>query len=864
MGQPNDGYEKEADAMAEKVVKQPKSSKNTPAIQPKCEACEQEEKLQKMEKEGEAVMEKPVLGSSGDPIEDQIQMKSFSPNIQLTPDLENKLDCSTGAARHLRENTRKDIYFNQGKFDTRSPEGNRLLAHELTHVVQQRNVYPVKTNNFNITESSKSSLIQRVKCSPRGEDTIKARTMKPLPSIGKTSFVPSKMVQLSAQPDITEELHENWLAESNAAEKKATTGATSDDRAHGRRLWILLNELAPGNFRSETELVNFLQMCHETSESEDKTLIKAARRLSKKELLESYPEGFINTWADKVEQIYNLDIYDLSALYQTYQLTRSQAKGLTAGISNQVWNRGLPLIKNQALRLASREIVGLVLNFARVMKSSSDAITIYTKALFQWLRTSHHYSFIKHFQSIGRSTINSVRRGDFIVTPENFKLIQVQSKRFHDRIKVYDRASSTPNDLKRAFHALNINLSDGKFKHKTLGNLTYSWPSEGIEGYLKEIKEVDALIAAASTKNTIKRAFIWAHEGGFFSAAGREIWKSIKQNGWLILAMAVGIIVAQFIPGLNIALDIVLIIEFGLSAIAAGIDLASSLKDAGSAKSVLDLERASARLAQVLVGTAADIMMWALTFGAGKFVGRVAKYRRGDKFIKKHGNSEDARKALSDSKGDAAKAERVLSKKKDQTVGQKSANLPKLPKELAGACKIGSINCGKIPSELAKEAGSYPSPRGYTVPKPTGPFKIRKSTWSGVSRSTSTLRRIVLTNPSRWFPEFKRALAKANGGMKNVNQAIQNGTTNKLAWPTDRYGIPWQVHHNKPVFFGGNNRIDNLIPLPERVHREFTNYWNGLHRSFKKRFSKAEWEKIYSLDTKDVTGSNAGRRTKKR
>lgn len=30
-----------------------------------------------------------------------------------------------------------DIYFNQGKFDTQSKEGKRLLAHELTHVVQQ-------------------------------------------------------------------------------------------------------------------------------------------------------------------------------------------------------------------------------------------------------------------------------------------------------------------------------------------------------------------------------------------------------------------------------------------------------------------------------------------------------------------------------------------------------------------------------------------------------------------------------------------------------------------------------------------------------------------------------------------------------
>ena len=31
----------------------------------------------------------------------------------------------------------KDIYFNQGKFDPESKTGKQLLAHELTHVVQQ-------------------------------------------------------------------------------------------------------------------------------------------------------------------------------------------------------------------------------------------------------------------------------------------------------------------------------------------------------------------------------------------------------------------------------------------------------------------------------------------------------------------------------------------------------------------------------------------------------------------------------------------------------------------------------------------------------------------------------------------------------
>ena len=52
IGQPDDPYEREADSMAEKVVGQLESSKSSSSIQAKCEACEQEDKLQRKEDEG--------------------------------------------------------------------------------------------------------------------------------------------------------------------------------------------------------------------------------------------------------------------------------------------------------------------------------------------------------------------------------------------------------------------------------------------------------------------------------------------------------------------------------------------------------------------------------------------------------------------------------------------------------------------------------------------------------------------------------------------------------------------------------------------------------------------------------------------
>ena len=178
IGQPNDPYEQESDAMADRVVGQIESSKSHPVIQAKYKGHKQDNKLQKKEEEDSEmeIMKKPFFESNGDPPEDHIQTKAFIPDIQISPEWENNLQSSKGAGSPIPENTRKemetgfganfekvrihtdhqavqmnqelgaqafthgsDVYFNKGKYDTEGKDGKKLLAHELTHVVQQRN-----------------------------------------------------------------------------------------------------------------------------------------------------------------------------------------------------------------------------------------------------------------------------------------------------------------------------------------------------------------------------------------------------------------------------------------------------------------------------------------------------------------------------------------------------------------------------------------------------------------------------------------------------------------------------------------------------------------------------------------------------
>jgi hypothetical protein len=207
VGQPNDKYEQEADAMADKVVQRLSSGDSvqtkmqtgnsiTPIVQMKCDACEKEEKLQKKEepekeKEETKLQRKPIFESPAKPQEEinlqrkcdecekedeeklQAKFETSGPSDESSS-IENKLSISKGSGESLPETSRNqmetafgadfsnvrvhndshavqmnrdlhaqafthgsDIYFNQGKFDLGNKGGHHLLAHELTHVLQQ-------------------------------------------------------------------------------------------------------------------------------------------------------------------------------------------------------------------------------------------------------------------------------------------------------------------------------------------------------------------------------------------------------------------------------------------------------------------------------------------------------------------------------------------------------------------------------------------------------------------------------------------------------------------------------------------------------------------------------------------------------
>ena len=173
VNQPGDRYEQEADRVAEQVMRMPDPEQagvatgvhdSPPTVQRKCSACEKEENLQrkcaaceekeKLQREeadqaGSQVappIVHEVLNSPGEPLDGRTRA-FFEPRFgydfsRIRIHLDQKANASTNAVNAFAYTAGRHMFFAAGQYLPGTSEGNRLLAHELTHVVQQNVVSP--------------------------------------------------------------------------------------------------------------------------------------------------------------------------------------------------------------------------------------------------------------------------------------------------------------------------------------------------------------------------------------------------------------------------------------------------------------------------------------------------------------------------------------------------------------------------------------------------------------------------------------------------------------------------------------------------------------------------------------------------
>ena len=152
VGAPDDPLEKEADDMADKVMRMPmpglisfSSGKNI--VNRKCAACEEEEKIHRKESSSDSTSAAPsivhdVLSAGGRSMDSETRSfmePRFNYDFSKVKIHDNDLAAkSASSINALAYTSGNNVVFNSGQYNTNSDSGKRLLAHELTHVVQQR------------------------------------------------------------------------------------------------------------------------------------------------------------------------------------------------------------------------------------------------------------------------------------------------------------------------------------------------------------------------------------------------------------------------------------------------------------------------------------------------------------------------------------------------------------------------------------------------------------------------------------------------------------------------------------------------------------------------------------------------------
>lgn len=245
INQPNDAHEVEADKMADNVVSNNKAdgttrsvSPVTPSITPvqlqKARDKEDAVPVQSKEQHVASTTATKITGakSSGRPLEKNVKNtmeNSFGADF-------SKVRVHTGAeAEQMSEGLKaqaftheNDIFFNKGKYAPESREGKHLLAHELTHTVQQSGMVQKKVQRHmqttypwdGVVSATYSAALRKVAAKtdwiadiPTGTrltvignsgNWIKVRVL--VNGIQKTGYMSQELVSLSATDGVANEM----------------------------------------------------------------------------------------------------------------------------------------------------------------------------------------------------------------------------------------------------------------------------------------------------------------------------------------------------------------------------------------------------------------------------------------------------------------------------------------------------------------------------------------------------------------------------------------------------------------------------------------------------------------------------------
>jgi len=208
---PGDQYEKEADTVADKVMRMENpllTSLSSTAVQRKCGDCEEKEnKIQRkesnaLEQEQGSSLDSYISGLNGGQSMPNELRNFYEPkfsydfsNVKVHTD--NAAAKSAQSINALAYTSGANIVFNQGRYSPQTDSGKRLLAHELTHVVQQNggNASIQRKPNPEIKNKCKDGILTFLEAEINGIKFMVGGPTKALPGLKRLREIAAQIVQ---------------------------------------------------------------------------------------------------------------------------------------------------------------------------------------------------------------------------------------------------------------------------------------------------------------------------------------------------------------------------------------------------------------------------------------------------------------------------------------------------------------------------------------------------------------------------------------------------------------------------------------------------------------------------------------------
>jgi len=464
-----------------------------------------------------------------------------------------------------------DVSFASGAYAPYTASGRRLLAHELTHVVQQRALGPIVSRD--LEEEARHHLVD-----------------------------PSLYPQLSAEIDrVGEDMSQN------------------DDlalRANASRVHLLLSYRSHPLLTIQDELDDFVMECHVAALTEIDTL-NALPQSGRELAMAAYAQGFPLEWSGRYRYALSLGVNAVELLTR-WQDQLEHLRASSRRLGPGIYGHGLPVPASELARLTDFTL--------RIVDSRNQESPVgeYAREGVRHIQLKWVVAFAFTWERMTDNVAEAVADGEVIASyaawrdfmDNRHEVLRTLPQRAHELLAGSDEEANAFADTGQQLANAAVALGMVSGLAGLMGILS-GW-GEVSELFLEGLHDADRLIAEAGRGDRFQKALIWAWENGYFGAAADAALDALIANAPRILAELATILIAQTIPVVNVALDLYLLFSLGWDVASLLGELTMAVLDVTAATSVPSLQRAAHRLSVVLMNGGLQIATVLITMGVAR------------------------------------------------------------------------------------------------------------------------------------------------------------------------------------------------------------------------------------------------------